>query len=89
MINYANGRDIDRIKATADIIEEVSETVTYLGFCSPGTTATSDPRWSILKIVQSGAAYPILTSSKWADGQCCFNLVWDNRAGYNYTFKNF
>lgn len=85
----ANSADIDRIKAAADVIEEVDELITYLGFCAPGTTATNVPAWSILKIEQSGAVLPILTTQKWATGLCAYNLIWDNRAAYQYTFKNF
>ena len=85
----ANSQDIDRIKAAADLIEEVDEFTTYLGFCLSGTTLDTEAKWSIMKIVQNGSAYPILTSMLWADGLCCFNLQFSARAGYIYSFKKF
>jgi hypothetical protein len=80
---------IDILRASADIIEEVDGLVTYMGYCAPGTLATSEPKFSIMKIVQSGTTYPTLYTFTWANGSCAQNLVWDNRAGYSYQFKNF
>ena len=88
MVPFASGQNIDSLRASADIIEEVDGVTTYLGFCQPGTLLTSDPKWSIMQIVE-GAALPKLTVFKWATGSCAYNLIWDNRAGYAYTFKNF
>lgn len=89
MIPKANSSDIDRLRASADIIEEVDGLTTYLGFCKPGTTQTSDPVWSIMKITVSGNEYPIETTFLWANGYCSYNLAWDYRYGYNYAFKKF
>jgi hypothetical protein len=85
----ADQQNISDLRSTADIVEEIDEYTTYLGFCSPGTANTAAPNWSILKIEQSGGIFPILTTFRWANGLCAFNLVWDNRAGYDYKFKNF
>ena len=88
-INKADQQNIADLRAASDIVEEVSNLVTYLGFCAPGTIATSEAKFSILKIEQSGSALPIITTFKWATGICSFNLVWDDRATYEYKFKNF
>ena len=88
-LNIASHYNIDRLRASADIIEEVDGLTTYLGICEPGTTLTSEAKWSICRIVNSGPNYPILNYFTWADGVCCFNKVWDNRAGYAYQFKKF
>lgn len=87
-IPSASSYNMDKLRASADIIEEVDGFTTYLGFCTPGTLLTSEPGWSIMKIVE-GAALPKITLFQWANGECAYNLVWDNRAGYNYSFKNF
>lgn len=89
MIPAANSADIDRLKAAADLIEEVDELTTYLGFCQPGTTSEEAAQWAICKITQSGTEYPILTSSKWAGGFCMYNLKWTDRALYEYSYKKF
>lgn len=90
MTPFASHDIIDRIRASADIIEEVAGgLITYLGLCEPGTILTSEAKWSIMKIVQSAAVLPIVTTFTWATGSCAYNLVWDNRAGYDYSFKNF
>lgn len=88
-ITYADSRDIDKLKAAADIIEEVSDLVTYLGFCKPGTENETSPQWSILKIVADGTEYPIVTTNKWAEGLCSYNLSWSERATYSYQYKGF
>jgi len=89
-IPYASTENIDKIRASADIIEELAGgLVTYLGFCRPGTLLTSESTWSIMIITQSSDVLPIITVFNWAGGSCAYNLVWDNRAGYDFAFKNF
>jgi hypothetical protein len=88
MTPFASGFNMDKIRSSADIIEEVDGITTYLGFCQPGTTGTDQPQWSIMKIVETGSL-PTLTVFKWATGSCAYNLVWDLRAGYDYKFKTF
>ena len=85
----ADQYNISDLRACADIIEEVSDNVTYLGFCRPGTTDEAAPTWSILKIEQSGVVQPITTRFKWANGLCIFTLKWSERASFNYSYKNF
>jgi len=80
--------NIDKIRASADIIEEVDGQITYLGFCEPSTLTTAEPKWSIMRIVETGAL-PTVTRFEWATGSCAYNLVWDNRAAYAYQFKTF
>lgn len=82
------------LKANADIIEEVNALVTYLGMIKPGTPGTDDekaaaPVWTIVKITQAAAdgTYPNTTTVKFAAGIAAFNKVWNDRAGYDYTFK--
>ena len=86
---YAAWNNLSDLRGSADIVEEVDAVTTYLGFCQPGTGATSDPKWSIMRIEQSGAEQPIITEFKWAEGRCSFDLVWNDRATYNYKFRNF
>lgn len=81
----ADNNNLADLRSTADIIDEVSAAVTYLGFCETGTTTTAESKWSILKIEKVGT----ITTMKWAEGLCFFNLVWDSRAGYEYLFRNF
>lgn len=86
---YASNQVIADIRGAADIIDEVDELTTYMGFCFPGTTGTDEPKWSIMKIVQSGIETPVITTFKWAGGTCSYNHIWDNRAALEYSFKNF
>lgn len=93
MIPFASHRDIDRLRSAADIIEQLDELTTYLGFCQPGTLTTAEDKWSIMKIVEAATGdpgeLPTVTTFQWADGSCAYNLVWDDRADYDYYFKNF
>lgn len=91
---YASQDEISKFRAAADIIEELpadlnGNIVTYLGLCRPHTTGTDEPNWSIMKITESASVSPKLTIFQWADGLCCFNLVWDERLNYSYYFKKF
>lgn len=88
MIPAASTFNIDKIRASADIIEEVDGLTTYLGFCQPGTLTTDEAKWSIMRIVEFGAL-PTVTTFRWASGQCAYHLVWDDRATYEYLFKTF
>lgn len=87
---YAATGMIDALKGAADIIEEVSDTEIYFGFCAPGTATTRDLTWSIMKITVDGVApAPVTTDFKWANGTCAYNLDWTERATYPYKFKKF
>jgi hypothetical protein len=94
----ADYTNIAELRAAADTITEMAGgLVTYLGFFKASETnpvtdpvaAKAAPCWSILKIEQSGLVKPIDTDFLWANGLCLFNLVWNNKEGYNYTFKKF
>lgn len=76
---------INQLLAEADVIIQVDENTTYLGFALPGTTGTDAATWAICKILTSGTT----TTRTWAGGQRAYNLVLDNYASYTYTFKNF
>lgn len=87
---YAHNTQIANLKASADIIVETGPGETYLGFCSRGTTATSQARWSVLQILETdpGNAGNVITF-KWAAGQCNYDQVFDDYATLTYAFKNF
>jgi hypothetical protein len=86
---YAAHDNMSDLRGAADIVEELNPLVTYIGFCQQGTTGTNVPKWSILKITQSGTTVPIITKFEWAAGICSYNLIWDNRAVYEYSFRKF
>jgi hypothetical protein len=64
----------------AQIIDEASSTVTYVGKADPGSSEASAV-WQIKKITVSGTE----TIITWADGDVNFNNVWDNRAGLSFS----
>jgi hypothetical protein len=85
LLPYSATGMLDKLRASADAIDQVSDTVTYLGFCLPGTMDTNINRWSIMKI----QVFNTETYFMWANGVCLYNLLWDSRAGYTYYFKGF
>lgn len=99
MIPFASSRNMDQLRASADIIEERDMAyvepglyITYFGFCQPGTLLETEPKWSIMRIrYEDGPPYWTnkVTVLEWAEGSCAYNLAWDLRAEYNYSFKNF
>lgn len=81
---------LEYLKGAADIIEEASASEIYFGFAAPGTGATSEAKFSIMKVSVSGTSPAAVTTTfKWANGVRCYNLVWDSRAAYTYIFKKF
>lgn len=66
-------------KGYTRIIDEVSETVSYIGEATPGSSAGSSV-WRIKKIDTSGD-----TTITWADGTNAFTKEWDERATYTYS----
>lgn len=81
------------LRANADIIEEKTDNVTYLGFCKPGTEGTiaqkkAMPIWSIMKIESSGIVKPITTTFLWPRGLVSFCDVWNDRDALDYQLKN-
>jgi hypothetical protein len=89
MTPKADQYNLSDLRAAADIVEEYSDKVTYLGFCAPGTEHTESPAWSLLKIEQFGTVQPFTTTFQWATGLCSFNLKWSERYNYQYKFKQF
>ena len=85
---------LNDLKGNADIIEEVSALVAYIGIIKPGTSG-ADPEkaaaavWTIIKVEQSApdGTYPNITTVKYADGMAIFNKTWNFRGSYNYIFK--
>jgi hypothetical protein len=86
---YASGYDVDRIRASADVIYEKDANTTYLGFCDTGTLLESEAKWSIMRIVTTADVAPAFTRFTWANGQCNYNLVFDDCETYDYYFKKF
>ncbi len=62
------------------IIDEVSATVTYIGWALPGT-ATSAAGWRVMRLTASGTQ----TIPAMADGDSLLNNVWDDRAALAYS----
>jgi len=77
--------DIVQLLQEADAIDTPDENTVYLGFCAPGTTGTDAAKWSICKLTTTGN----VTLRQWANGSNLPRLIFDNRATYTYTFKNF
>lgn len=82
---FSAQNNIAALRQSTDIIDEISDTVTYLGFCKPGTSDEDSETWSIMKIEEVGN----ITSFKWAKGKAMFDLQWSQRLTYSYSFQNF
>ena len=89
MTPRADQYNLADLRASADIVEEYSDKITYLGFCKPGTTSLADEKWSILKIEQFGIVQPFTTTFQWAKGLCAFHLKWTDRYTHPYEYKKF
>lgn len=61
-------------------IDEVSDTVSYVGRAEPGTL-TSGFVWQISRLTETGPDLVV----EWAEGTSEFDKVWDNRLLYNYS----
>jgi len=75
----------DYIRGTADIIDTVSDKLTYLGFFKDGNGEEDTSTASICRIQTEGT----ITRIMWAGGSFMFNKIWDNRASLTYAYKNF
>ena len=84
---YSAQNNIAGLRQSADIIDETNEAsgIVYFGFCKPGTTGTNSETWSICKLTQVAGVSTFL----WAQGSANFNLIFDNRADYDYIYANF
>lgn len=61
------------------LVDEASDTVTYLGYAAPGALVT-EARWRIIRILLSGNVREV----RWADGDDKFDNIWSDRAGLTY-----
>lgn len=64
----------------AQIIDEASSTVTYIGEATIAT-ATSSALWRIRRVTVAST----VTTVAWADGNSNFDNVWNNRASLSYS----
>lgn len=62
-------------------IDEVSTTLTYIGYVQNLNPSETGPIWKIKKIQQVGTVWKIL----FADGDELFDNVWSNRASLVYS----
>jgi hypothetical protein len=62
------------------LLDEVSDSVTYVGAASAGTN-TSASSWQLKKISVSGT----VTTVAFADGNTNYDNTWDDRASYTYS----
>ena len=62
------------------IIDEVSSTLTYIGFAPPGSSE-SNPIWKIYRASVSGT----ITKVEYANGNSGYLNIWANRASITYS----
>ena len=62
------------------LIDNFSDTVTYIGKSAPNAS-TSSAVWLIKKITESGT----VTTIAYADGDSQYNNIWDNRTSLTYS----
>lgn len=66
-------------------IDEVSSTVTYIGFCMTNYTGTDRPLWAVFRIQSAAGSSPTgLTTIYGAQAPNTFDQVWDDRASLTY-----
>lgn len=75
-VNSLGGAQVE----LAQIVDEASSTVTYIGKAEPGS-AENAAVWQIKKITISGTE----TITTWADGDAQFNNIWDNRLSISFS----
>jgi hypothetical protein len=82
---------IELLMQKADTFIEVDNKTTYLGFCSPKTTATTQASWAVCKVVYSVApgTYPRACSVLWANGQRQKNLKFSDYLTHSYSYRKF
>lgn len=61
-------------------VDEVSDTVTYVGKAIPGTD-TSAGLWQIQRLTEPAVGDLVV---EWANGAATFDKIWDDRLGYSY-----
>lgn len=66
-----------------DIVDESgAPMVTYVGFCTPGTVDTSQPRFKIKRITANAG----ITITMWANGTREYKNIWNDRAALPYSY---
>lgn len=83
-IQPRNVKDIgDSVTLYTTRLDTVSTTsVTYVGKAPVGT-ATSEAKWQIQKLDESGSPETLVIT--WAGGNTTFDNVWDDRVSLNYS----
>jgi hypothetical protein len=78
----SDGSQIQNVRNVSTIvyIDDVSGTVSYYGFASPGTP-TNYPYWRIMKKETSST----VTSYLYANGTLDYSAIWDDRASLSYS----
>lgn len=61
-------------------IDEVSTSVSYIGWAVPGTLDAA-ATWRIMRMTLTGT----VTAIEWADGDEDFDNIWDDRASLTYS----
>jgi len=61
-------------------VDEVSASLTYVGWAVPGTLDAA-ATWRVMRMSVTGT----VTAIEWADGDESFDNVWSSRAGLSYS----
>lgn len=96
MIPRADQYTLDSLKAQADIVDEVTELITYLGYFNPILDLSDAEKEStaccaVIMITQTApdGTYPNKTKTAFAEGHFMYDQIWNNRATLNYKYKKF
>ena len=86
---------IEMLLEKADIIYYADAQTTYLGFIRPKSSIGLNPAaakagacWAICKIYADGTSFPYEQQILWAGGSHNYDLIWNDRATFTYTFRN-
>ncbi len=76
----ADGKNVQITDVDSPLyIDEVSNTLSYLGYCTVGTVG-SVPKFRLKKIEKIGT----VTHISYPNADRSFIYIWDNRLGYTY-----
>jgi len=67
----------------ASIIDEPSDTLTYIGYAADGNPAETEEKWAIKRIEK----LTNVTRIMWVNGIIDRSFVWNDRASYTYKFR--
>lgn len=87
-LRYLEGQ-MASLLAKADIMEEVDDLTTYLGFCQRDPGGYDQPVWAVCRVQYSGTTKPRTLTIMWPDGLNQRTYKWTDRAGLNYKHRNF